>query len=173
MRLFIRVIRASDTSMSLDYGDCLALRRTDAEKRGLSVAVTSHPAGPKLPFSCLPQRLCASAQDVCCMDSTQTLWRIRALRIWAQGWPQPRCGWFTRWEQTQGCPRSSANPGLGVSTPLALARQEPNGVKRLPAPSAISASPRETTPWLLRILASWREHISDQETRNWQQASPP
>jgi hypothetical protein len=28
-------------------------------------------------------------------------------------WPQPRCGWFARRDQTQGCPRSSANPGLG------------------------------------------------------------
>jgi hypothetical protein len=35
-------------------------------------------------------------------------------------WPQPRCGWFSRRDHTQGCPRSSANPGLGVSTPLAL-----------------------------------------------------
>jgi hypothetical protein len=33
MGLFIRVIRASDTSLSLDYGVCLALRRRDAEKR--------------------------------------------------------------------------------------------------------------------------------------------
>ena len=33
MRLFVRVIRASDTSMSLDYGDCLAQRRRGAEKR--------------------------------------------------------------------------------------------------------------------------------------------
>jgi hypothetical protein len=39
--------------------------------------------------------------------------------IWA-GWPQPRCGWVFLWAWTQGRPRSSANPGLRASTPLAL-----------------------------------------------------
>jgi hypothetical protein len=34
--------------------------------------------------------------------------------------PQPRCGWIRVWHGTQGCPRSSANPGLGDRTPLAL-----------------------------------------------------
>jgi hypothetical protein len=41
------------------------LPRAETQGRGergrLSVAVTSHPAGPILPFSCLPQRLFASA----------------------------------------------------------------------------------------------------------------
>jgi hypothetical protein len=39
--------------------------------------------------------------------------------MWA-GWPQPRCGWVSWWAWTQGRPRSSANPGLRASTPLAL-----------------------------------------------------
>ena len=39
--------------------------------------------------------------------------------MWA-GWPQPRCGWVFLWVRTQGRPRSSANPGLRASTPLAL-----------------------------------------------------
>ncbi len=84
---------------------------------------------------CLPRRAC----------------REIAFAFEARWWPQPPCGWFVRWDQTQGCPRSSANPRLGVSTLLALAKQGPNGVKGLPAPSAISASLREATPCLLRV----------------------
>jgi len=34
--------------------------------------------------------------------------------------PQPRCGWVGVGMWTQGRPRSSANPGLGDATPLAL-----------------------------------------------------
>ncbi len=99
---------------------------------------------PHFPFlsSSAPQRLCArfllhgfGSDTVADQDPSDS----------AQWWPQPRCGWFARWDQTQGCPRSSANPGLGVSTPLALAGQEPNGVKDPSAPSAFSASRRETT----------------------------
>jgi hypothetical protein len=52
----------------------------------------------------------------------------------APWWPQPRCGWFGRWEQTQGCPRSSANPGLGVSTPLALAGHRANQLQQPTSP---------------------------------------
>jgi hypothetical protein len=52
----------------------------------------------------------------------------------------------------------SGHDGLSRGwTLLALARHEPNGVKDPSAPSAISASRREKAPWLLRILASWRE----------------
>ena len=39
--------------------------------------------------------------------------------MWA-GRPQPRCGWVFLWAWTQGRPRSSANPRLRASTPLAL-----------------------------------------------------
>jgi len=34
----------------------------------------------------------------------------------ARGWPQPRCGWFVRCDQTQGCPRSSASTVAGLGT---------------------------------------------------------
>jgi hypothetical protein len=39
--------------------------------------------------------------------------------------PQPRCGWMGCGTWTQGRPRSSANPGLGDATPLALVEGVP------------------------------------------------
>jgi len=39
--------------------------------------------------------------------------------------PQPRCGWDGVGMRTQGRPRSSANPGLGDATPLALVGWDP------------------------------------------------
>ena len=59
MRLFVRVIQASDTSMSLDYGDCLAQRRRGAEKRAFQSLSSSHPAGAQTPA--FPVSLSASA----------------------------------------------------------------------------------------------------------------
>jgi hypothetical protein len=60
-------------------------------------------------------------------------------------WPQPRCGCTALGYRTQGRPRSSANPGLTSSTPLALAGCGPD---HLNAPSAPS---REAlTAWLSR-----------------------
>jgi hypothetical protein len=38
---------------------------------------------PDCPCPCLPQRLCASAREICCMDSAQMLWRNRGLCVWS------------------------------------------------------------------------------------------
>ena len=51
---------------------------------------------------------------------------------------------------TQGRPRSSANPGLGVSTPLALAGQEPDDAKPPPSTPASAGDSH-------RRLAFWRQ----------------
>ena len=49
-------------------------------------------------------------------------------------------------DQTQGRPRSSADPGLGVSTPLALARQETEGLRYSPCTGVIPTCLRAITP---------------------------
>ena len=70
----------------------------------------------------------------------------RGASSWTGWWPQPRCGWFPRLERPQGCPRSSANPGLGGSTPLALTAQEPKDAKPPTPTSAIPTSLPVTAP---------------------------
>ena len=60
-------------------------------------------------------------------------------------------------DQTQGRPRSSADPGLGVTTPLALVGHEPEGMKHSPCSVVIPTCLSAITPGLLRVFASSRE----------------
>ena len=55
-------------------------------------------------------------------------------------------------DQTQGRPRSSADPGLGVTTPLALAGQEHGSAKHSPCTGVIPTCLSAITPGLLRDL---------------------
>jgi hypothetical protein len=157
MRFFVRAIRASTVTLLLDDGQGLAQRRRGAEKEVLSVTLIESPSGHQnFPF---PVFLSASAP----------------LREISAAWLQlRRCGgsWRFGFDPAMATtpmrlvPAFGANPGLssflgqpglGVSTPLALARHEPGNIKHPPSPSAFSASLRETTPWLLPGLASSRE----------------
>jgi hypothetical protein len=128
-----------------------------AEKEGLSVTVIESPSSepvqrcPHFPFlsSSAPQREITAAwiRLRCCGGSGPFGFGLSGGHnrdaVGSRFGIRPRVGLVPR-----------PTLGLGSQRRWRWQGQEPNGVNRLPAPSAISASLRETTPCLLRVFAS-------------------